>query len=115
MDKNGLDKTALNKNGLNMTGWAVGAAALLGLFPWYYSTPAIAELGSHPTMNVTWVERYGFIIPDSVCVDHDFGSMDRHECKMAAKKIFTDECQARQHIGEADTQRVKFCRAADLF
>ncbi len=107
MDKNALNKTLL-------TGYI---AALFGLLPWFYSSTAIAglELGSQPTIGVTWIERYGFIIHSSICTDYDFGSVDRQECETVAKKIFVDECDAREHLHETDEQRVKFCHAAKLY
>lgn len=105
MDNNALSKTLLTSCMM----------ASLGLLAWFYPPSALADLSSQETINVTWIERYGFIIHNSICTDYDFGSLARQECQMHAKNIFEKECEARQYKAETDEQRVKYCRAAMIF
>lgn len=76
---------------------------------------ASADNHSQSTIEVTWIERYGFIIHGSVCTDHDAGSIERSNCQRMAKKMFIEQCQSRLHRDETDEQRAKYCRAAEFY
>ncbi|MFK7855547.1 MAG: hypothetical protein AB8B79_15595 [Granulosicoccus sp.] len=74
-----------------------------------------ADDHSRSTIEVTWVERFGFIIHDSICADHDAGSIERSNCQRIAKKMFIEQCEVRLHKDETDEQRAKYCRAAKFY
>jgi hypothetical protein len=73
---------------------------------------------------ISWEERDNQILHDSVCYNHDYGSIRYRQCKVQAKRHFKEQCRfyerkyrktERKYADGYKKKKDKFCRSARLY